>query len=81
VARRKPTRRDLLVVIGRLQDAIGRGLSAYDGEGRFRADAVHNALRPAFDLAVEALAQDPPLDPNTGPWGATQKGQASSSAG
>ena len=67
VKRRRPTRRDLLVVVARLQDAIGRGIAAYDCEGSSRAGDVHEALRPAFSLAIEALSQDDPFV-NSGPW-------------
>ena len=67
--RRRPTRRDLLVLIGRLQDAIGRGIAAYDGEGKTRADDIHAALDPAFDLCIEARSFDPPV--TGGPWEAS----------
>ena len=65
---RKPTRRDLLVVIQRLQIAIGDARAAYENDrnpdGFVQGRAI---LMDAHDLCVDATAQDPPL-PDTGPW-------------
>lgn len=66
--RRKPTRRDLLVVIQRLQHAIGSAIGSYmDDRSPSRADNVLGALRPAFDLAIEAQDHDQSVT-QTGPW-------------
>jgi len=68
--RRRPTRRDLLVVVGQLQDAIGR-LSAVTNNDRSptRADDLKPLFAAAFDLCVAATAHDPPLTARLGPWG------------
>ena len=68
--RRKPTRRDLLVVIGRLQDIIGRakGIS-WDDRDPDRQDHLQKTLEEGFELCVEVIAQDPPIEPS-GPWSA-----------
>lgn len=69
-SKRKPTRRDLLIVIGRLQNLIGKAIHAYENDRQFcRATAVREALNPAFDLCVEARSHDWPIN-NTGPWAA-----------
>ena len=66
--RRKPTRRDLLVVIGRLQDLIGQA-SAFHGNDRNQDgfELGMQALDEATRLCHRATAQDPPVSP-TGPW-------------
>mgnify|MGYP001593899613 FL=1 len=60
---RRPTRRDLLIVIGRLQSMIGhaRGLHGNDrSQTSFaRAQAV---LGVAHELCIAALGEDPPMD-------------------
>lgn len=69
---RKPTRRDLLVVVGRLQDLIGQA-SASHGNDRdpdgFEKGMKH--LETAFRLCVNALGHDPPIA-STGPWASTE---------
>jgi len=66
--KRKPTRRDLLVVIGRLQNIIGcaKGISWNDRDPD-RQEHVQAVLKEGFDLCIEVTAQDPPLEPS-GPW-------------
>jgi hypothetical protein len=66
---RKPTRRDLLVVIGRLQDLISRSSAAHGNDRN--PDGFEQGMRwlqEAFGLCVSALGQDFPIKP-TGPWG------------
>jgi hypothetical protein len=59
VQRQRPTRSDLIRIIGHLQTAIGNGISSYDNDRGQRAENVHAALEPAFDYAIEAGAFDP----------------------
>lgn len=59
------------MVIAQLQSAIGRGLGAYANDrDPNRAESVEQALRPAFHLAIEAQAHDPPIE-QSGPWSGT----------
>lgn len=67
--KRKPTRRDLLIVIGRLQDKIGRAMAEDNDRNPNRAAQVQGVLTEAFDLCNEARAQDPSIEDNLGPWG------------
>ena len=65
---RRPTRRDLLVVIGRLQDLIGQSLANH-GKDR-NPDGFElgqDALAVAFQLCIESASQDKPIKPS-GPW-------------
>ncbi len=68
-SRRRPTRRDLLVVVGRLQDLVGSALICHgnnrDPDGFEKGQQV---LQEAFDLCTEARSQDPPIEPPSGPW-------------
>lgn len=66
--RRKPTRKDLLIVIGRLQDLVGLASAEYsndrDPNGFEKGQAT---LRDAHVLCIDVLSHDPPLEPK-GPW-------------
>ena len=68
--RRKPTRRDLLVVIGRLQHLIGLAecASGDDRSPHSRAN-THGHLMAAHQLCIEARSQDEPIEDRFGPWG------------
>jgi len=67
---RKPTRRDLLVVIARLQNAIGDARMYYeDDQNQEGLGLGRAALMNAHDLCIEATGQDPPVDVTRGPWG------------
>jgi hypothetical protein len=71
--KRKPTRRDLLVVVGRLQDLTGEALAKHGNDRNpdgFEQGML--ALNEAFQLCIEATAQDPPLK-QTGPWAQRNK--------
>lgn len=71
MANRKPTRRDLLQVIGRLQNLVGGAMRvSHDRNPNSRAQ-VSVALETAHSLCVEALAQDPAeaSDPSGLGWG------------
>lgn len=62
----KPTRRDLLLVIGQLQGIIGRIGSTYaDDRSRERSTPIQEAVTEGMDLCVRARSYDPPL---TGTW-------------
>lgn len=66
--KRKPTRRDLLVVIGSLQDLIGQAIAAYGNDRN--PDGFEQGmdfLAAAHALCVAAASQDPPVNPS-GPW-------------
>lgn len=68
--KRRPTRRDLLVVIARLQGYVGSA-KAYHGNDR-NPDGFElgqNELDKAFDLCVEVAAYDRPVSRTSGPWG------------
>jgi hypothetical protein len=67
--RRKPTRRDLLVVIGRLQDLVGRVGTAMNDRNPRRADDVAESLGAAHQLCVDARSYDDPINDRHGPWG------------
>lgn len=69
---RKPTRRDLLVVIGRLQGIVGKaaGLVLND-RAKERAHVVADMLQEAHDLCIKARGFDEPIESNLGPWGVT----------
>ena len=69
--RQKPTRRDLLLVIGRLQDLIGNALAANNDRNRNQWEDTTRALTQAHELCVTARAHDPPLPqkpPNARGW-------------
>ena len=60
--RRKPTRKDLLVVIGELQNRIGLAKALCNDRNPDRQAQVDHALQTAIELCVEARSYDPPLD-------------------
>jgi hypothetical protein len=63
---RKPTRRDLLLVIGELQDIIGHIGSSYDNDrGPDRAQLVRDGVERGLKLCFLARSYDPPL---SGSW-------------
>jgi hypothetical protein len=70
---RKPTRRDLLVVIGRLQNLIGVARMNYEDD-RNQNGIEHGraAAAEAHSLCIGALSQDPPVDVTRGPWAARE---------
>lgn len=59
---KKPDRRQLLKVIGELQDLIGQA-SARHGNDRdpLGYEAGQKALEKAHNLCIEALSFDPPM--------------------
>jgi hypothetical protein len=78
--RRRPTRRDLLVVIGQLQRLIGEA-SMHHGNDR-DANGFEKGvrvLREAHALCVDARAYDPPIR-ESGPWSAATGAASAASA-
>ena len=70
MGRRKPTRRDLLVVIGRLQGLIGDiNANVWNDQDQHSLEAVDKAIKEAFSLCVESRGWDPPIGNRLGPWG------------
>jgi hypothetical protein len=66
--KRKPTRRDLLVIIGRLQGLVGESIAKHGNDRNpdgFEQGMI--ALNKAFQLCIEASSKDPPIR-LTGPW-------------
>lgn len=62
----KPTRRDLLLVIGELQGIIGEISGAYlNDRGPDRAQLVMDAVSRGERLCIQARSFDPPI---TGRW-------------
>lgn len=58
----KPTRRDLLYVIGELQDIIGAiGGAAMNDRAKERAQTIQDLVKRGMDLAILARSYDPPL--------------------
>ena len=68
-ALRRPTRRDLLLVIGRLQDKIGRARGANNDRNPNRFAEIDGVLQEAQELCVAARSYDPPIFDRLGPWG------------
>lgn len=66
--KRKPTRRDLLIIIGRLQQKVGHAMARNNDRNQNRQAQVDGALTEAHRLCIQALGQDPPIDRPTGPW-------------
>lgn len=62
-----PTRRDLLIVIGRLQDLVGEAKARLHDHNPDREAQVRAALDAAHDLAVHARSQEPPVT-ESGYW-------------
>jgi hypothetical protein len=62
IKRGRPTRRDLLLVIGELQTLVGQTISAYSDRNPERARDIANFTGRAHDLCVEARSFDPPIE-------------------
>lgn len=67
--KKKPSRRDLLVVIGRLQDMFGTALARNNDRNPERQGEVDAALSFGHHLCIEVRSHDPPLE-DSGPWSA-----------
>ncbi len=66
--RRKPSRKELLMVIGNLQTIIGRAISADHDRNPNRAAQVNGALAVGHRLCIEARSYEDEVNPK-GPWG------------
>lgn len=62
--RSKPTRRDLLIVIGKLQDLIGEARGTHENDRRppHAFERAQDQLREAHELCVDARSFDPPIE-------------------
>jgi hypothetical protein len=61
---RKPNRKELVAVIQKLQDLIGRARgAAWDDRNPNRMENIQNPLKEGFDLCVNALSHEPPHIP------------------
>lgn len=69
--RRKPTRRDLLVVIDRVRGIIGTADARNNDRNPNRYADVRGALGEAMQLCMDVSGEDPPMSPS-GPWAATE---------
>lgn len=59
---RRPTRRDLLIVVGQLQDLIGQAEAEHANDRSPDGfERGQEALRLAHDLCVRARSFDPPV--------------------
>lgn len=67
--KRKPTRRDLLIIVGRLQDLIGDAVAANGDRNINREEDLQNIFKRAHKLCVEVRSYDKPIEKNLGPWG------------
>lgn len=65
---RRPTRRDLIVVLTRLQGHVSQS-AALAMDENLDPKPLRQELKKAFDLCVDALEQDLPASPTAGPWG------------
>ena len=61
----KPTRKDLLRVIGQMQDLVGQAKAIYLNDRGERAERIIPVLEQAHDLAIQATSYDPPV---SGKW-------------
>lgn len=68
----KPTRRDLLVVIGRLQDKIGEAIAVNNDRNLERFAETRAALEEAHELCVMARGADSPLE-DAGSWSSEKR--------
>lgn len=71
--KRRPTRRDLLVVIDRLQNLVGWAMARNNDRNNNRHADVDGTLDYAHRLCVAARSQDPPFE-GSGPWAAPEDG-------
>lgn len=66
--RRKPTRRDLLIVIGQLQEIFGFLSGATSDRNPNRMAQLVAGADAGLNRCIEALGMDPPIFKPTGPW-------------
>lgn len=69
MSKRKPSRKDLLVVIARLQNHFSEALALVDDDRHSdRKVQLRGALNNGFTLCVEATEQEPAPPAICGPW-------------
>ena len=56
--KRRPTRRDLLVVVGRLQDLVGEARAAFHDRNPNRQEETDSALYRALMLCIDARSHE-----------------------
>lgn len=56
----RPSRKDLLKIVGILQDKIGLALAQFNDRNPNRQEDVENILRKALTLCIDARSFDPP---------------------
>lgn len=66
--RKKPTRTDLLAVIGSLQNLIGAALEANHDRNPNSFAQTTGHLNHASELCIEARGYDPPTAGDRSPW-------------
>lgn len=59
--RRRPTRRDLLLVIGELQNVIGKISEGANDRNPSRAEDIADTVARGMRLCIEARSFDPPI--------------------
>lgn len=67
--KRKPTRRDLLLVIGRLQQKVGRAMGANNDRNPNSYAETRGVLQEALELCIEVRSCEPSVEGKLGPWG------------
>ncbi len=65
--KRKPTRRDLLIIVSRMQGLFGSVCTISSDQNPNRSAQLNVLSVDGLNLAIEALAQDGPVTPS-GPW-------------
>ena len=71
--KRKPTRRDLLVVVGRLQNMFGKLIAAAGDRNPERAKDIADICAQGVELCIEARSYEPPIEGQEGPWGEDER--------
>ncbi len=66
--RRRPTLRDLLTIVGNLQDIIGRAQGSNNDRNPNRFAEVDGLLGAAHDYCIEARSHYPEVGPRPSPW-------------
>lgn len=72
--RRRPTRRDLIVIIARLQHHFS-GASMYANDETQDPGPCRGEIELGFNLCLAALDQEAPVDMTRGPWGTAEANQ------
>lgn len=65
---RKPTRRDLLIIVARLEGILGRVAMAAGDRNPERARDIDDLVEAGNQLGIDARSFEPPIRKETGPW-------------